>query len=123
MSNQPPKPPEVPEITTQEAWEEARQQRAIIVDVREDEELAEISVPGAIHIPLGQLPARLTSIPRGKPVYFLCRSGNRSSYATELYRQRVGPDAANIRGGILDWYERGLPSSLNPATDDDTREP
>lgn len=102
--------PNVPEIDPREAWEQAQRGEAIIVDVREPEELAEIAVSGTIDIPLGQLPDRVEEIPGGETVLFLCRSGNRSSYATDFYRQRVSSQAANIAGGIIAWSEQGLPT-------------
>lgn len=105
--------PEVPEITPRDAWTKALQGEAIIVDVREPDEVAEIAVPGALHIPLGHLAAQVNAIPAGREVLFLCRSGNRSAYATEYFRGRVHERAANVTGGIMSWYEGGLPTSLS----------
>lgn len=102
--------PDVPEIDVRQAWEKAQNGNAVIVDVREPEEVAEIAVPGAIHIPLGQLAARVNEIPADGEVLFLCRSGNRSSYATEFYRQQGHERTANITGGILAWTAANLPN-------------
>lgn len=78
-----------------------------LVDVREAAEVAQRQVPGAIHIPLGQLPVRLDELDRERPVAFLCRSGGRSSAATRT-ATRAGFDAANITGGIAAWIRTGL---------------
>lgn len=99
----------VPEVDVREARRRAERGEAVIVDVREPEELAQVSVPGALHIPLGDLPERASELPRDRELLMLCRSGNRSGRATE-YLLRSGFDrTANIAGGILAWVEQGLP--------------
>jgi rhodanese-related sulfurtransferase len=40
----------------------------VVIDVRGDEEFAAGHVPGALHIPGGDLATRLAEIPRGRPV-------------------------------------------------------
>lgn len=102
--------PSVPEVEPLDAWERVRRGEAVIVDVREPDEVAEVSVLSAIHIPLGQLASQVATIPPAPEVLFLCRSGHRSAYATEFFlRQRQTP-ASNIRGGIIAWHEIGLPT-------------
>lgn len=103
--------PSVPEIDPKRAWERAEQGEAVIVDVREPDEVAEVAVPGAIVIPLGQLPAEVDTIPADREVLFLCRSGNRSAYATDFYLSRGHERTANITGGILAWTEAKLPTT------------
>ena len=57
----------------------------VVLDVREDSELAETgTVKGAIHIPLGQLEARLGELPKDKVILTACRSGGRASRAQTL---------------------------------------
>ena len=57
----------------------------VVLDVREDAELAETgTVKGAIHIPLGQLEARLGELPKDKVILTACRSGGRASRALTL---------------------------------------
>jgi rhodanese-related sulfurtransferase len=79
----------------------------VILDVREDWEYASGHVPGATWIPLGQLANRLDEIPQDKTVIAVCRSGNRSSQATQLLRQQ-GFDAHNMLGGMISWERAGL---------------
>ena len=79
-----------------------------LVDVREPAELAEARVNGAKHIPLGQLPARLSELDRDRPTAFLCRSGSRSAMATRAAAS-AGVDAANVKGGVIAWSRAGLP--------------
>lgn len=75
---------------------------AVVVDVREPDEFAAGSVPGARNIPLGELAARLDEIPRGRTIACLCRSGARSARARE-FLLREGYEAVNLGGGMLAW--------------------
>lgn len=50
----------------------------LLLDVRHPEELAVECVPGAVNIPLGELRARLDELPRDRPIYVFCRSGQRA---------------------------------------------
>lgn len=79
----------------------------VLIDVREDYEYAAGHIPEATLIPLGQLSSRLNEIPKDKTVVAVCRSGNRSSQATELLRQ-AGYDAHNMQGGMISWEQAGL---------------
>jgi rhodanese-related sulfurtransferase len=63
-------------------------------------------VPGALLIPLDQLPDRLADVPTGAEVTVICRSGGRSLVATEFLRAN-GVDAVNVAGGTLAWVESG----------------
>ena len=98
----------MPEITVAET--DVRRARDQIVDVREDEEVAEGTIPGAIHIPLGQLSARAGELDRERPVITVCRSGWRSAHAAEQL-EAAGFDATTMSGGMLAWHAAGLPTS------------
>lgn len=73
---------------------------AFVLDVREPFELAVEDVPGATHIPLGQLRSRLDELPREREINVTCRSGQRAYYATRLLLQK-GFKVRNISGGML----------------------
>lgn len=83
-------------------------QGATIVDVRESGEYAEGHVPGAVHIPMGHLPARVGELDRDQPVYVICASGNRSAAMTD-YLASAGFDAASVKGGTTAWARAGRP--------------
>jgi len=88
----------------------ARGERPLLVDVREDVEFDEGHLPGALHIPLGQLPQRLAEIdPQAQPV-FICRSGGRSMTACQLAVRANIRAPANLEGGMLAWA-----SSIDPS--------
>jgi rhodanese-related sulfurtransferase len=73
-----------------------------ILDVREDEEVATGKIPGAKHIPLGQIPERLNELVKDKPYYIVCRSGGRSGQACAFLSAK-GYDVTNVEGGMLAW--------------------
>jgi rhodanese-related sulfurtransferase len=61
----------------------------VVLDVREDAELVETgTVKGAIHIPLGQLEARLGELPKDKVILTACRGGGRASRALTLLESK-----------------------------------
>ncbi|CAG7604486.1 Sulfurtransferase [Paenibacillus solanacearum] len=74
-----------------------------IIDVREDEEVALGMIPGAIHIPLMQLPERLADIPQKGETILVCRSGNRSGRAYEYLTAQGLTGLKNMTGGMLEW--------------------
>lgn len=98
----------MPEITVAET--DVRRVRDQIVDVREDEEVREGMIPGAIHIPLGQLSAQAGELDRERPVITVCRSGQRSVRAAEQL-EAAGFDTATMGGGMVAWHAAGLPTS------------
>ncbi|WP_047986439.1 rhodanese-like domain-containing protein [Ornithinibacillus californiensis] len=73
-----------------------------IVDVREDVEVATGIIPGAKHIPLGQIPERLEELDKNEHYYMVCRSGGRSGNACQFLIQN-GYNVTNMVGGMLDW--------------------
>lgn len=82
-----------------------------LLDVREQDEWAAGHAPGAVHIPLGELPARvgeLGDLPDDKPVYVVCRSGGRSARAA-AWLNASGWDAVNVAGGMKSWHSEGRP--------------
>ena len=79
---------------------------AQVVDVRERDEYAQVHVPGAVLIPMGQLAARMGELDSTSPVYVVCASGNRSSAMTDLLRAS-GFDACSVTGGTQAWVSSG----------------
>jgi rhodanese-related sulfurtransferase len=81
---------------------------AQLIDVRADHEWEAGHLPGATHVALPELPARVEEIDKGKPVILYCRGGNRSSMAT-IALAEAGYDAAKLAEGATGWEEEGLP--------------
>lgn len=81
---------------------------AVILDVRDDDEVAYARIPGSLHIPLFELASRIDEVPKDRLVVCQCASGGRSLGATATLL-RHGRDAANLTGGIMAWSRCGLP--------------
>ena len=98
----------VPEITPQ--WVEENLRNIYLIDVREPSEFNDAlgHAPGAVLLPLGQLPERFQEIPKDKPVAIICRSGARSARATLFLRQNGYERVANVSGGMLRWRTQNL---------------
>lgn len=83
--------------------------RTAILDVRTGIERAASWIPGSLHIPLDEFPARISEIAGFERVFVICRSGGRSSAAC-LAAERVGhTHLVNIAGGMKAWGSAGLP--------------
>ncbi|MGZ4639053.1 MAG: rhodanese-like domain-containing protein [Actinomycetes bacterium] len=87
-----------------------------VVDVREPIEWQQAHVPGSVHIPLGQLVARVDELPVGGRVVVVCAVGARSARAVEFLVQR-GHDAVNLDGGLVEWQAAGRDLVSGDATD------
>ena len=81
-----------------------------ILDVREPDEWAAGHIPGALHIPMNQVPQRLHELDRERTVVAVCRSGHRSDHVAH-YLRGLGINAENMPGGLEDWANHGLPLS------------
>ncbi|KAA9012704.1 rhodanese-like domain-containing protein [Niallia endozanthoxylica] len=73
-----------------------------LVDVREHDEVAMGMIPGAKHIPMGEIPANLAHFDKDKEYIMICRSGSRSAYVCE-FLQAQGYKVRNMTGGMLEW--------------------
>jgi rhodanese-related sulfurtransferase len=96
------------EITVTEA--EQRRANAQILDVREDFEVAEGMIPGALHIPMGHLQARLSELDPRIHIVVVCRSGNRSARVAGALNA-AGFTADTMTGGMIAWSRAGLPAA------------
>jgi phage shock protein E len=80
-------------------------ENASIVDVRTPEEFAQEHFPGAINIPLDQVPNRIDEFKAMKtPIIAYCRSGNRSGQAITILKQAGIVDITN-GGGLEDMKQ------------------
>lgn len=95
-------------MTVPEVEVHAVPEGAFLLDVREDGEWRAGHAPEAVHIPLGELQARVAEVPKDAPVYVVCRSGGRSANAA-AWLNHVGRDAINIGGGMQSWHFAGRP--------------
>jgi rhodanese-related sulfurtransferase len=97
-------------ISPQEASALTAEKKAIIIDVREDNEWNTVHIPGAIHIPLAQLSTRLTELQPYKNTAIItqCRSGARSAKALDILKSAGFSHVQNMEGGLIAWHNAGL---------------
>lgn len=108
----------VQEITPKEAAD--RLAEFVAVDVREDHEFRGPlgRIPGARHVPLGEIEKRAGELPTGRPLLLVCRSGARSGRACERLAGLGVVPVVNLAGGMIAWnraqleVEREDPASL-----------
>lgn len=80
-----------------------------LVDVREYAEFAGGRVAGAKVLPLGELEKRHSELDHTKPIYVMCRSGNRSSQAQRKLKALGFTNVVNVTGGFDAWKKEDLP--------------
>ena len=104
----------VAEISSREAAERLADHGTTIVDVRNGHEWEEGHVPGARHIPLGELASRIGELPRDRPIVVHCQGGTRSAIAASLLQAEGVEGVSNLAGGFAAWKDAGLPVEHDP---------
>ena len=60
--------------------------------------------PGAVHIPMGEVPDRLAELDRTRDVVVMCKAGGRSLQVARFLDAQGYPSVTNLTGGILAWH-------------------
>jgi hydroxyacylglutathione hydrolase len=76
-----------------------------LLDVRTPGEWQQHHIEGSVNIPLSRLAARLTEIPRNRPIVLFCAGGYRSSIASSLLQREGVRSLAEMTGGISAWMK------------------
>jgi sulfur-carrier protein adenylyltransferase/sulfurtransferase len=112
---------EIREETHTETAERLRREPApLFVDVRERDEYEQGFIPGALHIPRGNLESRIESrVPdHDRPIVIYCATGQRSVYAAKTLGELGYHDVVSMAGGFAAWkqagYEWKVPRALTP---------
>jgi rhodanese-related sulfurtransferase len=82
---------------------------AFVLDVREDDEWVAGHVPGALHVPMMEIPARADEVPTDRDVVVVCRMGQRSAQVVAYLRQSGFENVINLDGGMASWDAAGRP--------------
>lgn len=77
-----------------------------LIDVRDDDELELAHIPGALHIPMNQIPQRIDEIPREEAVVVICHYGVRSARVAGFLAGNGFTNVYNLDGGIDAYAER-----------------
>jgi rhodanese-related sulfurtransferase/DNA-binding transcriptional ArsR family regulator len=97
-------------VSRAELLRRAEAGEVVVIDVRPAEEYAAGHIPGAVSVPLGELPARLAALPPGSEVVAYCRGAYcvLAPEAVRLLRAR-GLPARHLADGMLEWRLDGMP--------------
>ncbi len=88
-----------------------RGESVVILDVREPFEIALAPFPGATHIPMGDIPSRLTELDPDRETVVVCHHGVRSAQVAVYLAQMGFERVLNLAGGIDAWSEDADPST------------
>lgn len=101
------------EISVAEAASK-REAGVFVLDVRQPEEWNEYHIPDTTLIPLGELNARLSELPRDQEIVIVCRSGNRSGQARDILRAAGFTQVTSMAGGLVQWRAAGYQTVSGP---------
>jgi molybdopterin/thiamine biosynthesis adenylyltransferase/rhodanese-related sulfurtransferase len=95
-----------------------------LVDIREQNEWDEGHIPGAIHIPRGNLESRIEAAvaERDRSVILYCAGGSRSAFAAKTLEELGYERVSSLAGGYTDWKRNGLPTVLPRTLEPDQRQ-
>ena len=113
----------IPELTPTEAYERQRE-GAVLIDVREPDEVAAGSPSDAQRIVRGFLELRVEDVvpDKGTPVLVMCAGGVRSLFASEGLIQLGYDDVSSVTGGFNRWKSDQLPVEVPAMLDASGRE-
>ncbi|HEX5201423.1 rhodanese-like domain-containing protein [Paractinoplanes rhizophilus] len=94
--------PQVPSVTPNEVAP-----GAYVLDVREPDEWEAGHAPGAHHLPMMEVPARMAEIPTDQEVVVVCRSGGRSGQVVSYLMGNGWDNVRNLDGGMQVWAAAG----------------
>ena len=93
---------------TTHTWVEAGE--ALLIDVREAEELSEVRLSGAVHVPMSAFDPNAVPTDSGKKLVFICAQGMRSlQVGQHMLDQGLLDEAYNLHEGLTAWVQAGLP--------------
>ncbi|RSM49807.1 sulfurtransferase [Actinoplanes sp. ATCC 53533] len=94
--------PQVPSVTPSQV-----EATAYLLDVREPDEWTAGHAPGAHHLPMMEVPARIAEIPSDTEVVVVCRSGGRSGQVVSYLMGNGWDNVRNLDGGMQAWAVNG----------------
>jgi rhodanese-related sulfurtransferase len=93
-------------VSSEEAKQLIDNKEVVVLDVRTSEEYQEGHIPNAILLPLQELEIKLNDLDKEETYIVVCRSGNRSTKASEILTSNSFANIYNMTGGMNSWaYE------------------
>ncbi len=98
-------------VDTKEAHEEIRSKNVLLLDVRTKEEYTSGHIEGSVNIDIrkSSFLEEIAALPKNKKCIVYCQSGGRAGAALDIMKKRGFEDVRNLKGGIMEWKEKGLP--------------
>lgn len=87
--------------------------KALLVDIREPDEVARERIPGSVVAPLSLFEEAHLDLRPGRDVVFMCRTGNRTGSNCVRLADRIPGEAFVLDGGLDGWKAEGLPTLTN----------
>ncbi|WP_430784887.1 rhodanese-like domain-containing protein [Actinoplanes sp. G11-F43] len=94
--------PQVPSVTADQV-----EAGVYLLDVREDNEWEAGHAPGAHHLPMMEVPARMAEVPTDGEVVVVCRAGGRSGQVVAYLMNNGWDNVRNLDGGMQSWAALG----------------
>ena len=77
--------------------------KPVLLDVREGWEINICALPAAVHIPMGQIPARIGELSHEQEMVVVCHHGVRSLRVAHFLESRGFSKLYNLQGGVDAW--------------------
>lgn len=82
----------------------------VLLDVREPWEARICGLPGAVLVPMRELPARMDEFDKNAQTVVICHHGVRSYYAARYLESAGFGDVINLSGGVAAWADEVDPA-------------
>jgi|SRR6056297_1450682 len=101
----------VKHIAPTDAFQLINSQEAILIDVREQDEIEYEQIPldQILYYPMTVIAEKLEHIPKDQNILLICPGGFRSSKVANLLNRQGYPNVANVDGGFTAWKKQSLP--------------
>lgn len=83
----------------------------IFLDIRSPEHFKAGTLPQARNIPAADLPTKMASLPKDKPIIVVCEQGNSAGRVASTLRKEGYTQAVVLEGGLRAWLKDGMPLS------------
>ena len=103
------RPATIRSFTVDQVAEQLRQDSTTLVDVRGRAEWDAGHIPGARHIPLGELTSRLGEVPTSGTIVVHCQTGSRAAIAASMLQRLGRTTVVKFEGGYSAWQAAGHP--------------
>lgn len=89
---------------------DAQRPRPLLLDVREEWEFEHCHLAGAVHVPMGQIPARIGELEDAAEIVCICHHGVRSLQVARYLVQQCQGKVFNLQGGVEAWAQEVDPA-------------